>query len=383
MVFREYNSNSATMEPEADIREETRRKKAENDEKIRRMKEGDEDQYHDNENKDNLNREGDDYSKEFQREPLIVEKVKASEYTKEMFDQDLGYLNGWLKYELERFKWMFNELGIETKRRTERATNAKDLQEITKWHYEQVKQIHGYLDSRKTEIWGLMDLVKKTLLNKKDPNNEKEKESEQKFGVFMNSIFGKLSAFDFKNFRDQKWQKKADEYQKDILILSKSGFYAGKYHSSWKERLDVLHKLGVSVDDFLKKAEEAKKKKPGNGGNGGGNGGPNGPETPPGGGTEIKKAEQIAIHELGISQAEYKMITGNMNMIAGSEILNLVKKIFKVEEIDKKSVKSAYYRCVKEWHPDVNGGNGKKEVCEIKIKVANNLYGEYNKRFGK
>lgn len=366
------------MEPEEDIKEATERLRKENEEKIRKMKERNENREKEEaERKEkDAERKREQYSKEFQKGHLNVEKVKPSEYTAQMRDEDLAYLDGWMQYEFGRFEWMMSELGIETERRMKMATSAKDLQEIRDWHYEQVKQTHKYLDGKKKEIWELKDRVIKAFLYKEDPKDKKEKEAEQKFGLLMRNLLGKVSSFDFKNFKDLNWQRKADEYQKDILILSKTGSYQGKIYSSWKERLEILQKMGIDIEDFLRKAEEAKKKKPGNGG------GQTGPETPPGG-TEGKKVEQIAIQELGITYSEYKNITGNIDLLSGSELTDLVKKVFKIDSIDKKDVKKAYYRCVKKWHPDVNGSNGKKEVCEIKIKVANNLYGEYNKRFGK
>lgn len=378
MVFRGEKFNSTTMEPEEDIKEATERLRKENEEKIRKMKERNENREKEEaERKEkDAERKREQYSKEFQKEPLNVEKVNPKEYTAQMRDEDLAYLDGWMQYEFGRFEWMMSELGIETERRMKMATSAKDLQEIRDWHYEQVKQTHKYLDGKKKEIWELKDRVIKAFLYKEDPKDKKEKEAEQKFGLLMRNLLGKVSSFDFKNFKDLNWQRKADEYQKDILILSKTGSYQGKIYSSWKERLEILQKMGIDIEDFLRKAEEAKKKKPGNGG------GQTGPETPPGG-TEGKKVEQIAIQELGITYSEYKNITGNIDLLSGSELTDLVKKVFKIDSIDKKDVKKAYYRCVKKWHPDVNGSNGKKEVCEIKIKVANNLYGEYNKRFGK
>lgn len=378
MVFRGENYNSVTMESEEDIKEATERLRKENEEKIRKMKERNE-----NREKEDAERKEKDtqqkrekYSQEFQKKPLNVEKVKPKEYTAQMRDEDLAYLDGWMQYEFGRFEGMMSELGIETERRMKIATGAKDLQEIRDWHYEQVKQTHKYLDGKKKEIWELKDKVIKAFLYKEDPKDKKEKEAEQKFGLLMRNLLGEVSFFDFKNFKDQNWQRKADEYQKDILILFKAGSYQGRIYPSWKERLEILQKLGVDIEDFLKKAEKAKRRKPGNGG------GQPGPETPPGG-AEGKKAEQIAIQELGITYSDYKNITGNIDLLSGTELTDLVKKVFKTKSIDKKDVKRAYYRFVKEWHPDVNGGNGKKEICEIKIKVANNLYGEYNKRFGK
>jgi hypothetical protein len=366
------------MGSEEDIKKATERLRKENEEKIRKMKERNE-----NREKEEAERKEKDtqekrekYSREFQKKPLNVEKVNPKEYTAQMRDEDLDYLDGWMQYEFGRFEWMMSELGIETERRTKMATSAKDLQEIRDWHYEQIKQTHKYLDGKKKEIWDLKDRVMKAFLYKEDPKDKKEKEAEQKFGLLMRNLLGKVSSYDFKNFKDPNWQRKADEYQKNILILSKTGSYQDKIYSSWKERLEILQKLGIDIEDFLIKAEEAKKKKPGNGG------GQTGPETPPGG-TEGKKAEQIAIQELGITYPEYKNITGNIDLLSGTELTDLVKKVFKTDSIDKKGVKKAYYRCVKKWHPDVNGSNGKKEVCEIKVKVANNLYGEYNKRFGK
>ncbi len=437
MVFREKNFGTATMEPEDDIVEATRKKKEENERKMEEMKERlkkreeewekqkeerkkkqeedeqkrdeenkkrqekreeKEQKWRDDESKKKRKEEGkrkkeeykkeqmrdeetkekrEKYSKEFQRKPLNVEKVKPADYTEKMRDDDLAHLDEWLKYEYGRFDWLIKELEIETDRRMKLATTAKEMQEIRDWHYQNLKHIHKEFTNKKKEIWDLRARVINAYLYREDPNAKKEKEAEQKFGAQMKNLSGRLNSYDFSKFKDLNWKRKADEYQKDILILYRTGSYQDRVYRSWRERLEILQRLGVKIEDFLKRADEAKRK-PGSGGGGG----PAGPETPPGG-MDGKKAEQIAIQELGITFAEYKAITGNIDQLSGPEVTNLVKKVFKINSIDKKDVKKAYYKCVKEWHPDVNGSNGRKEICEFKIKVANNLYGEYSKRFGK
>jgi len=214
------------------LREETERLRKENEEKIRKSKERNEDQKRENEEKkeEEVRQSREKYSKEFQKKPLNVEKIKPSEYTAKMRDEDLAYLDGWMQYEFGRFGWMMEELEIETKRRMASAINSNDLQEISRWHYEQIKLTHKYLDDKKKEIWGLKEKVHRAFFNREDPNEKREKEVERQFKMTMNDILKRLSSFDFSKFRDSKWQRKAKEYEEEILVLSEIGSYRGSVY---------------------------------------------------------------------------------------------------------------------------------------------------------
>ncbi len=93
------------------------------------------------------------------------------------------------------------------------------------------------------------------------------------------------------------------------------------------------------------------------------------------------KAERIALEELRISGQEYTAITrGNLG---NNELLGLIKRVFGILNIDKISVKKGFQECALNWHPDTKKTRYGIGVNEIKFKIANNLYQEYIKRFGK
>ena len=97
--------------------------------------------------------------------------------------------------------------------------------------------------------------------------------------------------------------------------------------------------------------------------------------------TEGNKSEdeKIALRELGISQSEANTITGNIKMFSDQEFIAMIGRVFNISD-DKSKVKRAYYKCVKEWHPDVSDEKY-KNINEMKLKIANSLYQEYNRRF--
>ncbi len=93
------------------------------------------------------------------------------------------------------------------------------------------------------------------------------------------------------------------------------------------------------------------------------------------------QVEQLAISGLGISHEEYKILTGRIDTLPSDYLWDLLKRVLKIEDTDKKSVRTAYYELIKVLHPDTGGTEFEKEVKSAKIQVVNNLYGEYKKRY--
>lgn len=125
--------------------------------------------------------------------------------------------------------------------------------------------------------------------------------------------------------------------------------------------------------------------KPGGQKPGGGTGGPKpGPEKPGGGKPESdrEKAERVAIQELGITEADFRSIISRIGSLGDGDIIRLTTKVLQTTN-DKAEVKKAFYKWAKEWHPDTGKTRFGIGVNEIKFKIANNLYTEYSRRFGK
>lgn len=390
-----FKENSGARSSSESINEATERLRKENAEKMRKIKEERENREKErNEKKkeeskakqEDIDEERKKYAKEFQREPLNVEKVKPEDYTSKMRDDDLSYIDNWMQFEFGRFQWQFEELDVETKRRMEIATNSQDLEEIKKWHYEQVKFLHKYLDDKKKEIWALKDRVINTFLRKEDPQDKKRKEEEVQFKKEFDSIYGDLyRKIQYTNFvddlgtKDTSWIKRARELTA-ILEDIKIGKFGSMTLETWQVKLDFLKKHKIKIDDFIKEADEQRRKNK-SGGQGGTQkpGGGKKPEPEPE--KDGKKAERVAIQELGISQAEFDTIVRGAESLNNSELARLTMKV--LGAANEGEIKKAYYRCVKEWHPDAKKTRFGIGVNEIKLKVANNLYSEYNKRRGK
>lgn len=99
--------------------------------------------------------------------------------------------------------------------------------------------------------------------------------------------------------------------------------------------------------------------------------------------TKEKDELELAVEELGITQEEYKTITGRITSLDDAKLQDLVERVFGVDAEDNKEVRNAYYGLIKEFHPDTNGAVDTKKINDTKIKVVNNLYGEYRQRFDK
>lgn len=91
-----------------------------------------------------------------------------------------------------------------------------------------------------------------------------------------------------------------------------------------------------------------------------------------------KTKEERAIEELGIAKAEYDNIIGNISGIGNSELIRLTMKV--VGANSEAEIKQKYRQCLSKWHPDKKNTQYGIGVNGEKSRIANNLYGEYEKR---
>ena len=341
------------------MREETERLRKENEEKIRKMKERSEqrDREEAEKKEEERKKQSEKYSQPFPERPLHAETIDPKKYTKEMRDADLGYLHEWFEYVTGRTAWLIDELFVLSKRKMEAAKTLEELDEIRKWTHATKDQLYKDRDAFRNELHKKMEKVKKIYLYKRDPEKDeeekerqKEKEAEQKFGVLSSNILGKLKAYDFSSFKDPKWKAKAGEYARDISTLSATGMYDGKKYQKWSEKMDGLHKINERVQDFLRRADEARRKA-NPGGNGGNGGGQPGPEKPNGTESDKEKAERIALQELGISNGEYRDVISSVSAMSERELIGLITKVLQCVN-EKSEIKKAYRKWALEWHPD-------------------------------
>jgi hypothetical protein len=189
-MFKEAGNNSNFKEQHdssrfsrGDIKEETERLRRENEEKMRKMKEERESREKEKnekkreENKakkEDIDEKRKKYAKEFPKKPLNADKVEPNKYTKEMFDEDLGYLKEWIDFEVGKTMWMVEELFIEGKRRMDAAGTREEIEEIKKWVFSSKEELYDQKNRLWSEYHKEYSRIKDILHYKRDPDKEDE-----------------------------------------------------------------------------------------------------------------------------------------------------------------------------------------------------------------
>lgn len=341
-MFKESGSSANTTDSKESIKEATERLRKENEEKIRKMKEEREKREKGSSEKKEEERKQkqERYSQEFQEKPLNVDGTEPKHYTKEMRDADLGYITEWIDFEIGKIGWLKDELVLVRDRKYEVAFTLEQKKEVMDWFYQNIQHLNNQIQEKRKEYQKIRKRIVDTYVYKRDPKKEEE---------------------DIKRKREE--EKKCREAEER------------KKQEKEKERKKKEEESRKKEEEDRKKREEKEKgrEKPGGGAE-------DGPRKPSGG--EMKKAEQIAIQELGITFAEYKAITSNIDRLNDGEMVRLITKVLRCHN-EKNEIKKAYRRWAKEWHPDSRKTKFGIGVNEVKFKIANNLFGEYNKRFEK
>jgi hypothetical protein len=291
------------------------------------------------------------YSGEFQKKPLSVDSVDPKQYTQEMRDADLGFIEKWIDFEIEKIGWLKDELVLLKNRRFETASNQEERREVVNWFSQNVVSLNNQIQDKWKEYHEIRKRVVDTYNCKKDFKKEEEERKKKQ----EEEIMRKTEEKERKKKEEAERKKKEDEERKK------------KEDEERKKREDEIRRK--------KEEEEKQRRKPSSGRTG------TESKTENPNGNETKKAEQIAIQELGISQSEFNMITGDIRMLKDNELLRLTMKVMGVK--DRNEIKKAYHDCARKWHPDTRNTRYGIGVNEAKFKIANNLYGEYVKRFAK
>lgn len=315
-----------------------------------------------------------DYGREFSRKPLRADTEEK--YTEQMWKEDQKYLDEWIEYERVRNNWLKEELNKEKERRFEIAgSDIEKRKEALDWYSDNLKGLLNQWSAKMNEIFTEKKRINDIYFDKKfNKGTSKEEEKFQKeFEFLYRDLYQKIQYTNFVDIKDISYIKKARQFTLLLENLKKGNIGL----TTWQAKLVMLKDFQGRIDSFLRETEEERKRQREKKGPGEPDkpGGPKGPEDP-----DEKKAEQIAIQELGITKTEFDMIVRNAKMLGENQLIQLTMKV--VGAKDKSEIKRAYYKCVKEWHPDTGKTRYGIGVNEIKLKIANNLYGEYKDRFG-
>jgi hypothetical protein len=321
-----------------------------------------------------------DYSKEFERKPLKADTEE--EYGEKMWEEDKKYLDEWLEYERRRFDWLKEKLEEEKKIRTEIAgDDFEERRKVLEWFGNSTNGIYDQWSEKMKKIFDEKSRINEIYFHKKFNiyGNKNEEKIKSEFENIYQDLHRKVLYTNFADIDDVSYIRRAREFTLIIENIRNGNLGI----ATWQAKLNMLKDFQRRVDNFLREADDErrkqKQKKPG--GESGRDKKPNEPKEPQGNEKGEKNAESIAIKELGITKYEFDMIIRNTKGMREDELIRLTMKV--VGANDKNEIKGKYRECVKEWHPDKKNTRFGIGVNEIKLKIANNLYGEYKKRFEK